>query len=371
MEQQEKREKIILKAGLVGIGANAGLAAIKLLISSITGSVAIASDAVNNISDAASSVITILGSKLASKDPDDKHPYGHGRIEYITGLIIAVIVIVAGIEFLKTSVYAILHPKKVVYSWITVLIMSITILAKVALSVYNKKAGKRANSPAVMASGADALGDAAVTSITVIAAVISLFAETHIDGYAGVIVSGFILYSGIKLVTEIFHDIIGKRADRTLADEIYKEIKKTPAVKGAYDLVLHNYGPNRYLGSVNVEIEDTFTVREVTEILNPIQEHIVDVFGIYISFGIYAVNSTDEKIIESRTKIKKILNQWPEIFNMHAFYINEERKTIRFDIIVTFKVKDDRKLKEDIAKEIEQEFPHYKTMIKIDHKFVS
>jgi cation diffusion facilitator family transporter len=360
---------MIYKAGIVGIAVNALLAVIKLMISGMTGSVAIASDAINNISDAASSVITILGSKLASKDPDDKHPYGHGRIEYITGLIISVIVIVVGIEFLKTSVLAIINPKEVNFTWISVIIMTITIFAKIVLSLYNKKEGKKCNSPALTASGADAMGDAAVTLITVIAAIISLFTRVRIDGYAGVIVSGFILYSGIQLVTEIFNDIIGKRADKNLANEIYTEIKKTPMVKGAYDLVLHNYGPNRYLGSVNVEIEDTYTVKEVTEILNPVQEHIMDMFGIYFSFGIYAVNTTDEKIIDSRKKVLGILKKWPEILNMHAFFINDERKTIRFDIIVTFKLKNSKKLKEDISAEVEQEFPNYKANIKIDHRF--
>ncbi|MEA5083938.1 MAG: cation diffusion facilitator family transporter [Lachnospiraceae bacterium] len=370
MEQFENREKMIYKAGIVGIGVNALLAVIKLIISSITGSVAIASDAVNNISDGASSVITILGSKLAAKDPDDKHPYGHGRIEYITGLIISIIVIVVGIEFLKTSVLAIIHPKEVNFTWVSVIIMTITIFAKILLSLYNKKQGKKANSPALIASGADAMGDAAVTSITVIAAIISLFTKFRIDGYVGVIVSGFILYSGIQLVTEIFHDIIGKRGDRNLANKIYSEIKKTPMVQGAYDLVLHNYGPNRYLGSVNVEIEDTYTVREVTEILNPVQERLMEMFDIYFSFGIYAVNTTDEKIIASRKKVLKILRQWPEILNMHAFFINEERKTIRFDIVVTFKLKNSKKLKEDISSEVQREFPNYKTNIKIDHRFV-
>ena len=370
LEQYENREKMIYKAGVVGIAVNALLAIIKLMVSGITGSVAIASDAVNNISDGASSVITILGSKLASKDPDDKHPYGHGRIEYITGLIISIIVIVVGIEFLKTSVVAIIYPKAVNFTWASVLIMTITIFAKILLSLYNKKQGKKSNSPALIASGADAMGDAAVTSITVIAAVISLFTEFRIDGYAGVIVSGFILYSGIQLVTEIFHDIIGKRGDKNLANEIYSEIKKAPMVQGAYDLVLHNYGPNRYLGSVNVEIEDTYTVKEVTEVLNPVQENIMDKFGIYFSFGIYAVNTTDEKIIESRKKVLEILRQWPEILNMHGFFINEERKTIRFDIVVTFKLKNGKKLKEDISAQIEREFPNYKTNIKIDHRFV-
>lgn len=370
LEQFENREKMIYKAGIVGIAVNALLAVIKLMISGMTGSVAIASDAVNNISDGASSIITILGSKLASKDPDDKHPYGHGRIEYITGLIISVIVIVVGVEFLKTSVLAIINPKEVNFTWVSVMIMTITIFAKILLSLYNKKQGKKANSPALIASSADAMGDAAVTSITVIAAIISLFTRVRIDGYVGVIVSGFILYSGTQLVTEIFHDIIGKRGDKNLANQIYSEINKTPMVKGAYDLVLHNYGPNRYLGSVNVEIEDTYTVKQVTEILNPVQERIMDKFAIYFSFGIYAVNTTDEKIIASRKKVLEILSQWSEVLNMHAFFIDEERKTIRFDIVVTFKMKNSKKLKEDISAQIQREFPNYKTNIKIDHRFV-
>jgi len=295
MKKTSSREKIIIRAGIIGVFANIGLAVIKIVIGSFAGSVAIISDAINNISDAASSVITILGSKLAAKDPDDKHPYGYGRIEYITALVISVVIIVVGIEFLQTSFKAVFNPKPVDFTWMAIIIMLITVFAKIILSRFNKKAGKEAMSPALIASGTEALGDAAVTTITVMAAVISLFSDIHLDGYAGILVSVFILYSGMRLVFETFNDIIGKRADKDLAHEIYEEIEKSKMIKGAYDLILHNYGPNRYLGSVNVELEDFRTVQEATEHIMPIQEKIGKMFGIFLVFGFYPVNTTDIK----------------------------------------------------------------------------
>ncbi|MGB4660747.1 MAG: cation diffusion facilitator family transporter, partial [Mobilitalea sp.] len=300
MEKEKIRQAIIIKAGIVGVVVNIMLAAVKILLGSIAGSVAIVSDAINNISDAASSVITILGSKLATKDPDEKHPYGYGRIEYITTLIISVIIIVFGIEFLKASFQAIRNPKAVNFTATAIIIMIITVLVKVMLSLYDKKAGAKAQSPSLIASGIEAMGDAVVTSITVIAGFISILFDIQVDGYAGILVSAFILYSGIKLVFDTFNDIIGKRADKKLTSKIYDEIEEFQFIKGAYDLILHNYGPNRYLGSVNVEIEDFRTIQEATEAVRPIQKMIEEKFGIFLVVGFYPVNTEDVAVIEAR-----------------------------------------------------------------------
>ena len=369
MNDEKSREKLIVRAGIIGIVTNLVLAFIKVVIGSFTASIAIISDATNNLSDAASSVITIIGSKLAAKDPDEKHPYGYGRIEYITALVISIIIIVVGLEFLKTSFLAILNPNSVTFTWITILIMLITIFAKIWLSNYNKSIGKRANSPALVASGAEALGDAAVTSLTVIAAIFALLTGIHVDGYVGILVSAFILYSGLRLVMDTFNDIIGKRGDEELANEIYQEIEQTELIKGAYDLILHNYGPNRHLGSVNVEIEDFHTIREASELLMPLQSRIGEKFGVFLVFGFYSVNTSDEKVIHARTKISNILKKYPAVMNMHAFFIDNERKFIKFDIIVTFQLKDARKLKDWIISEIEQVFPGFHVLLNMDHRY--
>lgn len=369
MKDEKTRENLIVRAGVIGIITNLILALVKVVIGSLTASIAIISDATNNLSDAASSVITIIGSKLAAKDPDEKHPYGYGRIEYITALVISIIIIVVGLEFLKTSFLAILHPSTVTFTWTTIAIMLITILAKVWLSNYNKSIGKRANSPALVAAGTEALGDAAVTSLTVIAAILALLTGLHVDGYVGILVSAFILYSGLRLVMDTFNDIIGKRGDEELANEIYQEIEQSELIKGAYDLILHNYGPNRHLGSVNVEIEDFHSIREASELLMPLQVRISEKFGVFLVFGFYSVNTSDEFVIHARTKIAGILKVYPEVMNMHAFFIDRERKFIKFDIIVSFQLKDARKLKDEIIREIEKLYPGFQVLLNMDHRY--
>lgn len=366
---KDTRTKDITRAGIIGILANIGLALVKIAIGSITGSVAVVSDAVNNLSDAGSSVLTILGSFLAGKDPDEKHPYGYGRIEYITGLVISILVLVVGVEFLQTSIKAILHPNQVKFSGITIGIMILTLGIKLLLGFYTKGVGKRASSPALIASGTEALGDCAVTAVTVIAAVIALATDVAVDGYAGLIVSGFVLYSGIRLVFDTFNDIIGKRYDKEVASILYSEIEAVPMIKGAYDLILHNYGPERYIGSVNVEIEDYHTVAELSDVLLPLQALINQKYGIFLVFGFYSVNTKDTDTVVDREHLWELLKTNPDILNFHAFYIDRQEKRLRFDVTVSFRVKDNALFRQELIALLEKDYPNYTYMINIDHRY--
>lgn len=367
--KQDNRGKVIARAGIIGILANIGLALIKIAIGTITGSVAVVSDAVNNLSDAGSSVLTILGSFFAAKDPDEKHPYGYGRIEYITGLIISILVLVVGIEFFQTSIKAIVSPGEVHFSAITIGIMVATLGIKLWLGFFTKNTGRKVNSPALVASGTEALGDCAVTAVTVAAALLALFTGVQVDGYAGLIVSGFVLYSGIRLVFDTFNDIIGKRYDKEVASVIYEEIEKEPLVKGAFDLILHNYGPERYIGSVNVEIEDYHTVAEMSDVLLPLQSRIQREYGIFLVFGFYSVNTGDRQVIADRERVRGLLAAMPDIQNLHAFYIDHGKKTLRFDITVAFKNKDTTQLRQEIEGLLQKEYTDYTFMINIDRRY--
>lgn len=370
------RLKEIFKISIIGIVVNLFLVIIKVIIGTISGSIAIISDATNNFSDAASSLITIMGSRLAAKDPDDKHPYGYGRIEYITGFIISVIVLVLGIEFMKTSFQSIFHPTNVKFDGFTLLIMILTVFIKLILGSYTAKSGKKISSPAVEASGAEALSDAVITSITIVAAFLTIAGsyffdkEIHLDGFAGLIVSGFIIYSGFRLAMETFQDIIGKRAEQELSKQLYEEIEKFSLVRGAYDLILHNYGPERYLGSVNVEVEDYLQVREVAEVLNQIQQQILDKFHIFLVIGIYSVNTQDKQVVDLRNKVWEILKQKKEILNMHAFFADQNLKIVRFDLIVSFDLKDLTTLKEQVEQKLKTVFSEYEFIINIDRRYV-
>ena len=370
------RLKEIFKVSIIGIITNLILVVIKISIGAITGSIAIISDATNNFSDAASSLITILGSKLAAKDPDEKHPYGFGRIEYITGFVISVIVLVLGLEFFKTSIQTVLEPVEVSFDGFTILIMFFTIVAKLLLGQYTAKSGRKISSAALEASGAESISDAVITSITVIAALISIAANAffdyslHLDGYAGLIISGFIIYSGFRLALETFQDIIGKRADQVLSKEIYTEIESYPLIRGAYDLILHNYGPERYLGSVNVELNDYLQVKEVSDLLNQIQQSILEKFHIFLVIGIYSVNTQESQIVEMRNHIWDLLKEKKEILNMHAFFLDQEKMQLRFDLIVSFEIKDPAKLKEEVEEKLKTRYSEYAFQINIDRRYV-
>ena len=256
-----QREKVVVKTSILGIVANLILVAFKALVGLMSNSIAIITDAVNNLSDALSSIITIIGTKLAGKAPDKKHPYGHGRIEYMTTFIVSAIVLYAGVTALVESVKKIINPESPDYSAVTIVILVAGIIVKFVLGLYVKKTGKKINSDSLVASGTDAFNDA-ILSISVLAsAIIYMIWQIDLEAYVSAIVSVFIIKAGIELIRKSVSDILGARTESSLSRKIKADIIKIPEVQGAYDLVLTDYGPDKYLGSVHIEVKDTLTVR--------------------------------------------------------------------------------------------------------------
>lgn len=364
---KNNRERVVIKTSIISIIANIVLAIFKALVGIFSHSIAIISDAVNNLSDALSSIITIVGTKLAGKKPDKKHPYGYGRIEYMTSLLVSAIVLYAGITTLLESFKKIIHPEVADYSNVTLIIIIAGIIIKFILGIYVKKKGKDVNSDSLVASGADAFNDA-ILSISVLAsALIYIFFKLNIEAYVGLLLSIVIIKSGIELIKESVDNMLGVRVESNLSKSIKKEILKEENVQGAFDLILNNYGPDRYLGSVHIEISDTLSVSDVDRISRNITKNVIEKYGVILhTIGIYSVNTKDKNVIKIKKDIQKIVFANDYVLQMHGFYLNEKEKTISFDIIIDFKVKNKDEIYKRIYDEVNDKYKEYDVNITLD-----
>ena len=365
----QDRSKKIIQTSLVGIFANLGLVVVKAIVGIVAMSVAIIMDAINNLSDALSSVITIVGTKLAQKKPDEKHPYGHGRVEYLTSLIISVIIIIAGSAAIVESIIAIIENNLPQFEIWSVILIAIAVLVKITISFFFRYRGKKLNSDALKGSGIDALFDAFLSLGTLIAIIVALVWQVNIEGYIGVIIGLFMIKSGIDVLRGSLSSIIGERTSKETSEAIKKLVCSNPEVKGAYDLIVNNYGPDRGIGSIHIEVDDNLTAKEIHPLTRKIAVQVFNEFGIIMTIGIYASNSSDSEIIKIRDAIKKEVLSHPTVKQMHGFYVDQEAKTISFDVIVDFKDKDSSKLIKEIHDDLVEQFPTYSFYIVEDKDF--
>ena len=336
------RERAIVKTSVIGIITNIFLVGFKAFVGLVSNSIAVILDAVNNLSDALSSVVTIIGAKLGAKQPDKKHPLGYGRIEYLSSMIVAALVLYAGITSLVESIKKIIHPEAADYNTVSIIIISVAIVVKLILGMYVKKQGKKVNSGALVASGSDALFDAILSASVLASAIVYLIWGISLEAYVGVIIAGFIIKAGIEMMIETLNDIIGKREDAETTKELKEIICAEDAVLGAYDVTLFNYGPNKNYGSVHVELPDTLTVDEVDRITRRIQTNVFHKTGVILTgIGVYSYNTSDDEAAKMRNAIQKAVLAHDWALQMHGFYADTEKKTVRFDVVVSFDI--DRK----------------------------
>ena len=362
MNDQQQRQKVIVRTSLIGIAVNILLAAFKAGIGLLSNSIAVILDAVNNLSDALSSVITIFGAKLAGRKPDKDHPLGHGRIEYISALIVAAIVMYAGITSLVESVKKIIDPQKPDYSTISLVIIAVAVLAKILLGRYVKKMGEKTHSGALVASGTDALSDAALSLAVLLTALLYTFKGISLEAYVGVVISGFIIKAGYEMISDTVKDILGRRANVEVSNKIKEIISEEPDVLGAYDLFIHDYGPDKAYASVHIELPDNMTVDKVDVLTRKLTDRVYRETGVILTgVGVYSRN-TDAKAERIRRDIEKIVMAHEWALQMHGFYIDEERKIIRFDVVMSFDVSHSEGIK-TICEEVKEIYPEYDLVI--------
>ena len=353
-----ERDKIIVRTSIIGILVNLILVAFKATIGIMVNSIAITLDAVNNLTDALSSIITIIGTKLAGKAPDKEHPYGYGRIEYFSSVIISVIVLLAGITALEESVPKIFNPVLADYTFVSIFIIAVAVVVKFVLGTYVKGKGKEINSQSLVASGSDALFDAILSLSTVVAAIVSLIWHISLEGILGTIIAFVIIKAAIEMLSETLSSMIGTRVDSEITDRLKERINQFDEVKGAYDLTLHNYGPTQLMGSVHIEVSDDLTAREIHKLTRKILYVIYEEFGIILTVGIYASNTETEEYEEIRNRLNEIIAKYPEILQMHGFYVDDAINLVTFDLIIDFDA-DRSDVKEKVLEEIRNKYPNY------------
>ena len=357
------RERTIVRTGIISIATNVLLAGFKAFVGLLSHSIAVILDAVNNLSDALSSVITIIGAKLGAKQPDKKHPLGYGRIEYLSSMIVAAIVLYAGITSMVESVKKIISPEEADYTAITFIILSVAVVVKLILGTYVKRQGKRVNSGALVASGSDALFDAILSTSVLASAVVYLIWGVSLEAYVGVLIAAFIIKAGIEMMIETLNDIIGKREDPETTREIRRLINEVEGVRGAYDLTLYNYGPSKNYGSVHVELPDTMTVDEVDRLTREIQLHVFQNTGVILTgIGVYSYNTSNDEAAEIRNAIQKRVLSHDWALQLHGFYADVAKKMIRFDVVVSFEM-DHTEACRIMTEEVKEMYPEYELQI--------
>lgn len=364
------RTKKIIQTSIAGIVTNILLAVFKAVIGIITNSIAIVLDAVNNASDVASSVVTIAGTKLSKKEPDKAHPFGHGRIEYLSAMIIAVIILYAGITSAIEAVKKIINPDIPEYSTISLIIVAVAVVVKIILGRLVKTVGVMVKSDSLINSGADASMDAVISAATLVAAVIYLNFNISVEAYLGVIISIFIIKAGIDMLRETLSHILGEAPDSKLAQKITETVMEFPEVTGAYDLVLHDYGPDVYQGSLHIEIPDIYTADKIDMLTRKIAVAVYEKHNVVLTaIGIYSLNSTDKLAVQIKDTIEELVMMNPYILQMHGFYFNKEEASIRFDLVVSFEAKDRRQVYEYVVGKIQKHYPEYKVEAVMDTEY--
>lgn len=368
--EERKRERTIVRTSIIGIIANVFLATFKAIVGLLSHSIAITLDSVNNMSDVASSLITIIGTKLAKKQPDRKHPWGHGRAEYLSSMIIAVIILYAGITSFVESVKKIIHPETPDYSTAAIVIVSVAIIVKVILGTFVQKTGRRVNSDSLVNSGTDALMDSIISASTLAAAIIFIIWHISLEAWLGAVISVIIVKSGIEMLTRTISHLIGQRVSVETARKVRECIMSFPQVRGVYDLIFHDYGPDKFNCSGHIEVPDTMTAREIDQLQRQIAIELYVRHGIILTaLSVYTYSELDGREKAVRGQIYDIAMSVENVLEAHGFYLDEEQKRIQFDIIVSFDAPDRNAVYDEVVRRVREAYPEYELYCTLDTDF--
>ncbi len=361
------RNAEIVKTSFIGIAVNVLLAGFKFVVGLVANSIAITLDAVNNLSDALSSVITIIGAKLASKRPDKQHPFGHGRVEYLSAAIIAVIVLYAGVTAMIESVKKIITPEIPDYSTVTLVIVAVAVAVKFLLGGFFIGKGKKIASESLIMSGKDARLDSLVSLATLVAALVFTIWGFGVEAYLGVLISLLMIRSGVDMLRETLSHILGERPDSKMALSVKEVVNSFPEVSGAYDLVLHNYGPDMLTGSVHIEVPENLKMAELDRLEREIAEAVLEKCNVFLTgISVYSKNTNDSEKLAMLNRIRRVVMDHDNIIQMHGFYVNFDKKELRFDIVVGFGAENREELYDHVVKDVQEMYPDYNLKVGFD-----
>ncbi len=371
------RNRKIVRTSVLGIVVNLALAAFKAAVGLLANSIAVLLDAVNNLSDALASMITIVGTKLSGRRPDKKHPYGYGRVEYLTSVVIAAIVLLAGATSLRESAEKAIHPEETSYTVVSIVILAAAVAVKFLLGRYTKRMGAEVDSGALIAAGTDAFFDSILSLATLLAAIAGLLWGWKLEGVLGVAISLLIIKAGFDMLREMLDNIIGARIDSELSRSVKREIAQFPEVLGVFDLSVHNYGPTELIGSAHIEVPDEMTALEIHHLTRAISAQVYRKLGMVLTLGIYAAGDSSELLPERRDKATAYAVrdkatayavQRKEILQLHGFYYDEAKKQVYFDMIVDFEADADA-VRAEMISELQKSFPDHRFDIVLDSDY--
>lgn len=364
-----ERGRNIIRISMMSIAANLMLVGCKAFVGILTGSVAVVMDAVNNLSDALSCIITIVGTKLAEKAPDKKHPYGYGRVEYVASVTIGVIVLWAGFTSFRESFHKILRPEAAVYPPISLIIIMAAVVVKFFMGRYVIEQGQKYHSESLTASGKESLFDCAISLSTLAAAGGSLLFHISMEGWFGAFIAAFIIKAGIEVLVASLSGIIGSRVESELSTELKKRICEYPQVYGAYDLILHKYGSEQIMGAVHVEVAEDLTAGQLNCLFRSIADDVCAEYGIMLTVGLYAANTVNCQAVQMKAKLSELIQDYTEILQMHGFYVDMEKREVSFDLVMDFKLVQRMQIREEILKTMSEMYPEYRFSAVLEYDF--
>nr|WP_318741311.1 cation diffusion facilitator family transporter [uncultured Treponema sp.] len=367
---KSERNAVIVKTSIFGIVANILLSGFKAVIGWFSHSIAITLDAVNNLTDAVSSIITMIAAHISGKDPDKKHPFGHGRTEYIATMAIGTIIAYAGFSAGIESIKNIIHPKTPEYKNVMFIVLGVAVAVKVFLALFFINRGKKVNSDSLTASGKDAFSDVLISVGTIVAAVVYMIFHISLEAYLGILISIFIVKAGVEILIETISKILGEGTDVELVKKIKKTIVEHEGVMGAYDLVFNNYGQDIYVGSVHIEVVDTMTANEIDMLTRHITKDILEEYNIFLSaIGIYAHTTTNQEVIKLREDVSHIAVEHEYVNQVHGFYADTKSKEMRFDMVISFDAPSRAELYEHVIGDLKKKYPDYEISASMDSDF--
>lgn len=366
------REAYGTLGSITGIIVNLILALSKYFAGILSGSISVTADAINNLSDAGSSIISLIGVKLSAKPADKGHPYGHGRVEYISALAVSFVVLLMGIELFRSSVDKIINPVPVKFNWVSLIILIVSILAKLWLGLFNRTLGKRINSSPMMAVMKDSFSDCLATGVALIAIIISAFSDVSVDGYLGVIVAGFIFLAGFNILKETMADLLGKPADREFTEEIEKKILSYDKIVGVHDMIIHDYGPGRKFASAHAEVSSLDDIMDVHDVIDLAERDILNEYGLIISIHTDPIVTDDERINQLKEMTIKIVKEISEEMSIHDFRVVDgpTHTNLIFDLIAPHKFHlSNSEIIHTIEEKLSKIDERYFVVITIEHSF--
>lgn len=363
------RERAIVRASYVGIAANVALALFKGVIGAVSGSVAIISDAVNNLTDVLSSVVTVVGVRMAAKPADREHPYGHGRIEYFASMLVAAIVMFAGVSSLVESAQKILSPELPSYSALMLAIIAVATVVKVLLGRYDKRVGAKVASDTLVASGADATFDAVISAGTIAAAIVAIVGQVSIDGYIGAAIAVVIIKSAWDMFAKPVNELLGMHSDASLCRKVAEVVSGFPGVRGVYDIVLHDYGPQRHMGALNIAVADTMTAHQINDLSHDIQRVMRRDYNLDLIIGVLAVNTQNDHYAQAEHRVREIAERYQGVSRVHGIYIDDKHHDLTVHAVLDFDFADPATIHNQIQHDLEKAWPGYVVHVRIDRDY--